>query len=249
MRPVSQRSSACAPAITWLVVSMLAAFFATGAAAKTAAPAKSAPSLTSWFGTTSGNAQPAGTAAITYRKIFKTSYPEFVEIKIGENGSGTYDIRQLDEEANPQPFEIGASLAQRIFSLAAKLHNFQSVDLDVHRRLANLGEKTLQYESGAEKHETKFNYTLDDSASQLVNIFEGLARQTSDISDLARTMRYDRLGVNDVLMQIESDLNNKLIPEPERLLPTLDQLASDDKFIEIARQRARTLAGRIRSAH
>jgi hypothetical protein len=172
-----------------------------------------------------------------------------VEIKIGENGSGTYDIRQLDEEANPQPFEIGAPLAQRIFSLAAKLHNFQGVDLDVHRRLANLGEKTLQYESAAEKHETKFNYTLDDSASQLVNIFEGLARQTSDISDLARTMRYDRLGVNDVLMQIESDLNNKLIPEPERLLPTLDQLAGDDKFIEIARQRARTLAGRIRSAH
>jgi hypothetical protein len=50
-------------------------------------------------------------------------------------------------------------------------------------------------------------------------------------------------------MQIESDLNNKLIPEPERLLPTLDQLAGDDKFIEIARQRARTLAGHIRSAH
>ena len=244
MRPVSQLSSARAPATTWLVLSMLAAFFATGA--KTA---KSAPSSSSWFRSALGNALPASNAEITYRKIFKTSYPEFVEIKINESGSGTYDIRQLDEEANPQPFEIGALLAQRIFSLAAKLHDFQGVDLDVHRRLANLGEKTLQYENGAEKHETKFNYTLDDSASQLVNIFEGLARQTSDISDLVRTMRYDRLGVNDVLLQIESDLNNKLIPEPERLLPTLDQLAGDDKFIEIARQRARTLAGHIRSAH
>lgn len=244
MRPVSQRSSARRPATTWLVLFMLAAFFATGA--KTAKPA---PSSRSWFRSTLGNALPASSAEITYRKIFKTSYPEFVEIKVNESGSGTYDIRQLDEEANPQPFEIGTPLTQRIFSLAAKLHNFQGVDLDVHRRLANLGEKTLQYENGAEKHETKFNYTLDDSASQLVNIFEGLSRQTSDISDLARTMRYDRLGVNDVLMQIESDLNNKLIPEPERLLPTLDQLAGDDKFIEIARQRARTLAGRIRSAH
>jgi hypothetical protein len=249
MRPVSQRSSARAPATKWLVLSTLATILATGAAAKTAASAKSAPSLTSWFGTTSANAHPASNAEITYRKIFKTSYPEFVEIKINESGSGTYDIRQLDEEANPQPFAIGTPLAQRIFSLAAKLHDFQGVDLDVHRRLANLGEKTLQYENGTEKHETKFNYTLDDSASQLVNIFEGLARQTSDISDLVRTMRYDRLGVNDVLLQIESDLNNKLIPEPERLLPALDQLAGDDKFIEIARQRARTLAGHIRSAH
>jgi hypothetical protein len=62
-------------------------------------------------------------------------------------------------------------------------------------------------------------------------------------------MRYDRLGVNDVLQQIEQDYNNKLFPEPERLLPALDQLAGDSKFIDIARQRARALASRIRLAH
>jgi hypothetical protein len=186
---------------------------------------------------------------ITYRKIFKSSYPEFVEIKLTESGHGTFDIRQLDEAAVPQPFEIDASLAGRIFALAAKLHNFQGVDLDIHRRIANLGEKSLRYDKGAETHEVKFNYTLDDSASQLAVIFEGLARQTTDLSDLQRTMRYDRLGVNDVLQQIEQDYKNKLFPEPERLLPALDQLAADDKFIDIARQRARSLAGRIRAGH
>ncbi len=186
---------------------------------------------------------------ITYRKIFKTSYPEYVEIKLNESGHGTFDIRQLDEEANLQPFEVDVPLAQKIFALAAKLHNFQGVDLDVHRRIANLGEKTLRYDKGSETHEVKFNYTLDDSAGQLMTIFEGLARQTTDLSDLERTMRYDRLGVNDVLLQIEQDYNNKLFPEPERLLSALDQLTGDSKFIDIARQRARTLASRIRSAH
>ena len=185
---------------------------------------------------------------ITYRKVFKSSYPEFVEIKLNESGRGTFDMRQLDEEANPQPFEVNASLAARIFGLAAKLHNFQGVDLDVHRRIANLGEKTLRYDKGVETHEVKFNYTLDDSAGQLMAIFEGLARQATDLSDLERTMRYDRLGVNDVLQQIEQDYNNKQFPEPERILPALDQLAADDKFIDIARQRARTLAGKIRSS-
>jgi hypothetical protein len=185
---------------------------------------------------------------ITYRKVFKSSYPEFVEIKLNESGRGTFDLRQLDEEANPQPFEVNASLAARIFGLAAKLHNFQGVDLDVHRRIANLGEKTLRYDKGAETHQVKFNYTLDDSAGQLMAIFEGLARQATDLSDLERTMRYDRLGVNDVLQQIEQDYNNKQFPEPERMLPALDQLAADDKFIDIARQRARTLAGKIRSS-
>jgi hypothetical protein len=243
----AQRRCASVFARTSLVLFLLAAFAAELSAAMAACvrrspafdPASSAP-----------NASAESSAAeITFRKVFKTSYPEFVEIKINQAGTGTYDIRQLDEDANPQPFEVSPPLAQRIFELAAKLNNFQNVDLEVHRRLANLGAKTLLYEKGAEKHETDFNYTLDDSATQLVNIFEGLARQTTDLSDLVRTMRYDHLGVNDVLLQIERDFNNKLLPEPERLLPTLDQLGADEKFVDIARTRARNLATRIRSAH
>jgi hypothetical protein len=189
---------------------------------------------------------PAG-AVIIYKKVFKTSFPEFVEIKIDESGSGSSDIRQLDEEATPQPFNVSPALAQRIFQLAGQLHNFQGVDLEVHRRLANLGEKTFTFTRGAESHTTKFNYTLDESAAQLVNLFEGLAKQNGDLSDLTRTMRYDHLGVNDVLLQIENDYNTKQLPEPELLLPTLDQVAGDEKFVDIARQRARTLASKIRN--
>jgi hypothetical protein len=192
--------------------------------------------------------QPAEGATITFRKIFKSSYPEFVEIKLNENGSATYDIRQLDEPSSPVAFQVGAPLVQKIFSLAAKLHNFQGMDLEVHRRIANLGEKTLQYERAGETHEVKFNYTLDDSATQLLNLFEGLSRQENDLSTLMRVMRYDRLGVNDAVGQLETDFNNKLLPEPERLLPALDQVAADDTYLDIARQRAHNLASKIRAA-
>jgi hypothetical protein len=191
---------------------------------------------------------PADSPTIIYRKVFKSSYPEYVQIKVSQNGAATYDLRQLDEESDPVAFEINPPLVQRIFDLASKLHNFQGVDLDIHRRIANLGEKTFQYTKGAESHEVKFNYTLDENATQLLNIFEGLARQESDLSNLQRVMRYDRLGVNDALIQIEADYNSKILPEPERLLGALDQVSADDKFIDIARQRARTLASRIRNS-
>jgi hypothetical protein len=191
---------------------------------------------------------PAEGATITFRKIFKSSYPEFVEIKVNETGSATYDIRQLDEPSSPVAFQVGAPLVQKIFSLAAKLHNFQGVDLEVHRRIANLGEKTLLYERAGETHELKFNYTLDESATQLLNLFEGLSRQENDLSTLVRVMRYDRLGVNDAVGQLETDFNNKLLPEPERLLPALDQVAADDTYLDIARQRAHILASKIRAA-
>jgi hypothetical protein len=194
-------------------------------------------------------AGPAGLATITFRKVFKSSYPEFVEIKVDESGSGTYDIRQLSDDPSPQPMKVDPAIARKIFDLAGKLHNFDGIDLEMHRRIANLGEKTFSYQNGSEMHSVNFNYTTDRFAGQLLDIFDGLSRQLTDVSDLIRTMRYDRLGVNDVLLQIEKDYDHKLLPQPEALLPSLDKLAADSHYLDIARERARNLASRIRSQH
>jgi hypothetical protein len=189
---------------------------------------------------------PAG-AKLTFRRVFKGSSPEFIEINVREDSDvGSYEIRQLDEDAGASPFQVGAGLRAKMFDLAAQLHHFQGSDLDVHRKIANLGEKTFRWESGSEVHETKFNYTLNPAASQLLQIFEGLARQQEHADLITRRMRYDRLGINDALLQFESDLNRSLLPEPQRLLPMLEQIAGDPKFVDIARQRARSLAERIR---
>jgi hypothetical protein len=187
------------------------------------------------------------TATITFLKIFKSSYPEYVQIKVNESGAGTFDIRQLDESPNPQPLNLGPELTQKVFQLASDLHDFQGIELEARRRIANLGQKTFTYAKGGETHEATFNYTENQSANQLLNIFEGIAREEGDISDLQRTMRYDPLGVNDVMTQVQSDYKQKLLPEPKQLLPTLDAIAKNDQIINIARDKARHLAGEIRA--
>jgi hypothetical protein len=193
-------------------------------------------------------AVPADEATVTYRKVFKSSYPEFTEIKISQSGAATYDIRQLSDASSPQSAQITPPLVARIFDLAAKLHDFDGVDIEMHHRIANLGQKTFTYQRGSETHSVSFNYTLNEPAAQLLTIFDDLARQQTDLSDLERTMRYDRLGVNDVLQQLEKDYDNRLFLQPDQFLPALDQLAADTHFIDIARQHARTLAGRIRAS-
>lgn len=186
-------------------------------------------------------------AKLSYRRIFKSSSPEFIEIIVREDtNAATFEIRQLDEEPGALPFEVGAPLRAKMFELATQLNDFRGADLDVHRKLANLGKKTFRWEKGAEVHETEFNYTLNSSAAQLMQIFEGLARQQELVTMLERRMKYDRLGINDALLQFETDLDHKLLPEPQRALPTLDQIAGDSRFVEIGRQRARALAERIR---
>lgn len=190
---------------------------------------------------------PATSAKLTFRRIFKSSSPEFIEIVVPEDSSSaTYEIRQLDEDAGATPFEISSGLRTRIFDLAERLNHFQNQDLDVHRKIANLGEKTFRWEKGAEAHEVKFNYTLNSAAAQLLQIFEGLARQQEHMMLITRRMRYDRLGINDALLQFETDLNHKLLPEPQGALPMLDQIVNDSRFVDVARQRARNLADRIR---
>ncbi|HEV7966625.1 MAG TPA: hypothetical protein VGP19_03585 [Candidatus Acidoferrales bacterium] len=200
-----------------------------------------------WLLSIPARANPAG-ATIIYRRVFKSSTPEFIEIKISDQGKSSYDIRQLEDDADPEPFEVGPAVQKKIFDLAGELKDFAITSLDIQKKIANLGQKTFRYERGAEVHETSFNYTVDPSAVQLMQIFEGLAKQQQDLVLLQRQAKFDRLGVNDALMQFESDMDHRLLPEPERLLPILDQIAADSHFLEIARSRARALAERIRTS-
>lgn len=206
--------------------------------------------LLAWLfapGVPAGGQSSAG-ATLSYRKVFKDSSPEFVEIKIRESGSGTIDLRRIDEEPDPEPLDVSPQLAAKMLELAADLGHFRNAQLDVRRRVANLGEKTLRYERGSEAYETTFNYTVNPTAQQLMQVFEGLVRQHEHLTVLNRRIRYDRLGVNDALLRFEVDLNRKIIPEPERLLPTLEAIANDTRMIEMTRHRARMLIERIRNS-
>lgn len=191
-------------------------------------------------------AKPSGNW-FTYRRVFKSSVPEFIEIRIQQNtNTATYEIRQLDEDPGATPFEISPALRGRIFQLVADLHYFKGLDLDVHRKIANLGEKTFRWDDGTQSNTVKFNYTLNGDATQLLQICEGLARQEELLDLLQRRMKYDRLGINDALLQFETSFDKGELPEPQRALPLLDQIAGDDHFVDIARARARALAERLR---
>lgn len=188
----------------------------------------------------------AQTAKITFRRVFKGSSPEYIELCIWDDGkTATYEIRQMEDDPGSAPFEVGEALRAKIFGLTAQLHNFQGLDLDVHRKIANLGEKTFRWDQAGVSHETKFNYTLNPAASQLLQIFEGLARQQEHYELITRRMKYDRLGIYDALLQFESDLNRGLLPEPQRLVPLFEQIANDPKYVDVARKRAQLLISRI----
>jgi hypothetical protein len=184
---------------------------------------------------------------ITYRRVFEHSSPEFIEIILRQDGSAKADVRQLSDPPSPQEFTVNTAYRDQIFDLARQLHNFQKIDLEVHKRVAFMGKKTLRWDQGAETYQAEYNYTIEPKAMQLQKLFENLAQEQADLELLEERLRFDRLGANQYLDQFEGHLNQGMLPQPERFLSVLDKIANDTRLIEVARQRARSLAARIRA--
>src|SRR5687767_5344635 len=109
-----------------------------------------------------------------------------------------------------------------------------------------MGEKTFRFVNGDEKHEVKFNFSLDENAKVLLDLFERVTETQQLLFLLERSVRFDKLGVNKALLQFESALDRKRIVGPDRFLPMLDRVAKNSSFLNMARERAAALAQSIR---
>ena len=110
-----------------------------------------------------------------------------------------------------------------------------------------MGAKTLRWESGGEKHETKFNFSLDPSAQQIADWFDRIGESEIRLVMLERAAKYDRLGVNQELLLLEIAYNNKRLVGKAQFLPVLDRVAKGEKYMHMARERAAWLAGTFRA--
>ena len=184
-------------------------------------------------------------AKLTYSRTFKGSTPEYLLITVDSKGSGTFEGRKLDEAPSPRPFQLSAGTTERIFALAGQLHNFQSVDLETHKKVANLGQKILTYQQGEDVNRVVFNYTENRIAQELVDLLEAVGTVEEHIAALEFEMKYDPLGLSQELLQIQIELNSKRLADPEMLIPALEKIAHGSRFLHLAQVRAQQIIERI----
>jgi hypothetical protein len=190
---------------------------------------------------------PSVPAKLTYSKIFKGSTPEFLLITVDSKGLGSFEGQKLDEAQSPRPLQLSSGTTERIFALAGKLHNFQSLDLESHRKVANLGQKTFTYQQGDDVNRVVFNHTENRLASELVDIFEKVGAVEEHISALEYEMKYDPLGLSQELLQIQIELNHQSLDEAKLMVPTLEEIAHNSRFLHLAQVRAQQIIDRIQS--
>jgi hypothetical protein len=192
-------------------------------------------------------AEPAGPAKeprIIYSKTFPGSAPAFIQIAVNKGGAAEYKEDPKDED--PLKFQLTEAESGAIFALADKLDHF-SRPLESGLKVANMGTKTLRFEGEGQAHETKFNYSEDLDAKSLADWFERIAESERAYMDLERSVRFDKLGVQDAILRIEILRDQKRLMAEKQFLPMLDRVAGNESYMHMARSRAAALAESIRA--
>ena len=181
---------------------------------------------------------------IVYTKEFKGSNPAWVNISVERSGDAVY--KEAPNDDYPIKFKLRDPETEEIFRLTEKLDRF-SRPLESNLKVANMGMKTFRYEDGAQKNQVQFNYSLDESAKALADWFERMIESEQYLIQLERTVKYDKLGVNDALLRLQVSFDRKRLVGAEQYLPLLDRVVRNDSYLHMARERAAVLADGIRA--
>jgi hypothetical protein len=186
-------------------------------------------------------------AKLTYQRVFKGSIPEYLRITVDPSGQAEFEGRSLSDVPIVRPFVISQSTVGRLFSLAEQLNYFQSVNLESRKKVANMGEKSFAYARGSEVNRTVYNYTENRTAQDLAGLFEKVALAAWHVVSLEFQMKYDPLGLARELQQVQIDFEAQRLAEPEVMIPALDKIAQNSRYMHLAQTRAQEILQRIRS--
>ncbi len=160
--------------------------------------------------------------------------------------TGAASYNESQDPDNAEKLQLEPGVTGDMFQMAERLDHFNR-PLESGMKVANMGEKTLRWEGGGETWESKFNYSTNEDAKLLADRFEAIAVCAQTLLELRRAIRHDRLGVNAAVLKIQDLWNDKRLVATADFLPALDQVANNEIYIHMARERAAQLADAIRA--
>jgi len=194
-----------------------------------AAPAATQPSVTFDFDWSKG--VPWQAYSITVREDGNTY---FQGTPAPDKAGGDIDVFQQD-------FTMSETNRSKIFELAKKLNYFHG-DFETHMKgIAQTGRKTLEYNSPAAHHSSTYNWSQNAGVQELTRLFLSIANTLDYGRKLAFDYRFDKLGMDTRLKELEGLRANHYGEELNAIAPILHKIADDPDMMHISRQTAQQL--------
>jgi hypothetical protein len=180
---------------------------------------------------------------LIFTKSFPKSDPPYVGITVQQSGAAEFRSDPKDEQ--PVLFQMTPAETSTLFALADKVN--LNMKLESPLKVAFMGTKTIRIEKDGKAVEQTFNYTEDADARALADWFERISESERCFLDLERTAKYEKIGVNEAILGLQSSWERKRLVAPKQFLPLLDKVAKSDSYVQMARTRAANLADSFRS--
>jgi len=186
----------------------------------------------------------AGEGKLTFMKVFPGSSPAWVKIVVEKNGQCVYS--EAEDDTQPLTIKLSEAEVGAMYGLAEKLGWFTKT-LESGLPVAKMGDKTFRYEGEGKTQEQKFNYSADTDAQALADWFERISESERYLLELERAARFDKLGVNRVILQIQAAHERKRLVAVDQYLKWLDRVTKNESYLNMARERAARLAETFRN--
>lgn len=167
-------------------------------------------------------------------------------IEVQSDGKTRFDGTPHPDETNDtdpyrQDFTMSGANRQTIFDLAQKLNYFHG-DYDSRaKHIANTGSKTLQYQSAQASGSTTYNWSQNSNIQELTHLFQGIAMTIDYGRKLAFQYRFDKLGMDQRMKELEDLQDSHDVQELQIIAPILQKIANDPNIMNISRDSARRL--------
>ena len=194
--------------------------------------------------------QPAkpGTPQVTFDLLWRAVDPQWYQISIDSAGRASYQSqpRTQPNETPGDPymlkFTATAKVRDEVFQLTRDL-NFFAEDLSYKGKehIADTGAKTLSYTAEGRTTKSTFNWSPNPKAQELTTLFQRMSNCFELGRQLDYALRFDKLGVDQKLKELETLQRADPLPGLQVLEPTLQRILDDPETMNISRQRANYL--------
>ncbi len=188
-----------------------------------------------------------GQAFVRFSFDWNQGFPwQTYSITVQSDGKSRFNGTPHADETNDtdpyqQDFTMSAANRQKIFDLAQKLNYFQGNFASPMKHIAQTGQKTLQYQSPQIQGSATYNWSQNADVEDLTRLFGAIAMTIDFGRKLAFQYRYDKLGMDKLLKELEDQQASHSVDELAIIAPVLRKIADDPNLMNISRQSAERL--------
>ncbi len=138
-------------------------------------------------------------------------------------------------------FAVSHTGRSRLRALLDKSNQLQPCETRT-KGIANMGQKDVVYmPSGGMESRCSFNFTENKSLNDAAEYVMAIVNTIQTGVELDRLHRYDRLGLDAVMLRLAEDVKTHRAEEMGAIQPTLQRLVEDEAVMERVRLRAQQL--------